>query len=226
MGEICLRHGVFVASDEIHADLQMPASRHVPFASLSEEFRNASLTFWSASKAFNLAGLQTAAIICSDLEVRGRVRHFLKVHCTGEINPFGFLASSVAWDRCSDWLDALRAYLHENYLTLLDFVRTRLPLLKVAALEATYLAWVDATALGLSSAELSCQLEREAKVKFSPGAIYGEPKGYSFLRINLACPRKTLLEALDRIAAWTSSAGLWTTSSRAPSPPSSRLKCD
>ena len=222
VGEICLRHGVFVASDEIHADLQMPASRHVPFASLSEEFRNASLTFWSASKAFNLAGLQTAAIICSDPEVRGRVRHFLKVHCTGEINPFGFLASSVAWDRCSDWLDALRAYLHENYLTLLDFVRMRLPLLKVAALEATYLAWVDATALGLSSAELSCQLEREAKVKFSPGAIYGEPKGYSFLRINLACPRKTLLEALDRIAAWTSSAGLWTTSSRAPSPPSSR----
>ena len=201
-GEICRRHGVFVVSDEIHADLQMPGSRHVPFAALSDEFRDSSLTFWSASKAFNLAGLQTAAVVCADPEVRARVGRCLGLHGTGELNPFGFLASSVAWNECADWLDALCAYLRENHRTLVGFVRERLPQLRVAELEATYLAWVDATALGVPSSGLARRLEDEAKVRFSPGAIYGEPSCSSFLRVNLACPRAMLREALERVAAW------------------------
>lgn len=204
-GEICRRHGLFVVSDEIHADLQMPGSRHVPFAALSDDFRDHSLTFWSASKSFNLAGLQTAEIVCADPAVRARVAHRLRVYGTGEINPFGFVAASVAWERCTDWLDALCAYLRENHRTLLDFVRARLPSCGVAALEATYLAWMDATALGVPSADLVRRLETEAKVKFAPGAIYGEPDGASFLRINLACPRATLRAALERTAAWVAS---------------------
>ena len=202
-GEICLRHGVRMVSDEIHADLQMPGSRHIPLGGLGDALGESSLTFWSASKAFNLAGLQTAAVLSADSAVRERVRHFLRAHGTGELNPFGFLASSVAWDGCAGWLDGLRAYLGGNYRTLLDFVHARLPRLRVATLEATYLAWVDATATGLSSLELSRRLEHEAKVKFSPGAVYGEPRGSSFLRINLACPRATLLDALERVAAWS-----------------------
>jgi hypothetical protein len=94
-------------------------------------------------------------------------------------------------------------YLSGNYRTLLDFVRLRLPTLRVAALEATYLAWVDATALGFDSTALAARLEYEAKVKFSQGAIYGEPHGSAFLRINLACPRITLMDALERFAKWT-----------------------
>ena len=200
VGEICLRHGVFVASDDIHADLQMPGSRHVPFASLGGDFAQNSATFWSASKAFNLAGLQTAEVICGNAEARERIRHALRANRTGELNAFGFVASKVAWDDCERWLDELRTYLHGNYSALLAFVRKRLPALRVASLEATYLAWVDISALNVPSAELARRLEHEAKVKFSPGAIYGEEKGAAYLRINLACPRATLLEALERTA--------------------------
>ena len=200
VGEICLRHGVFVASDEIHADLQMPGSRHVPFASLGGDFAQNSATFWSATKAFNLAGLQTAAVICANAAARERIRHALRVNRTGELNVFGFVASKTAWDECAPWLDELRDYLHGNYTALLAFVRDRLPALQVAKLEATYLAWVDTTSLGVPSAEIARRLEHEAKVKFSPGAIYGEEKGAAYLRINLACPRATLFEALGRTA--------------------------
>ena len=202
IGDICRRHGVFVASDEIHADLQMPSSRHVPFASLGEEFAQNSATFWSASKAFNLAGIQTAAIICANDAVRANIRHALRVNRTGELNPFGFVASKAAWNECEEWLDALRTYLHENYVALTTFIHDRLPMLQVAKLEATYLAWVDVTSLGISSAEIDSRLEHEAKVKFSPGAIYGEEKGATYLRINLACSRTTLLEALERTASF------------------------
>jgi cystathionine beta-lyase len=202
VGEICLRHGVFVASDEIHADLQMPGSRHVPFASLGGDFSQWSATFWSASKAFNLAGLQTAAVVCANDAARERIRHVLRVNRTGELNPFGFVASKVAWDECEGWLDALRTYIHGNYSALMTFIRDRLPVLQIARLEATYLAWVDATPLGVPSVELTRRLEREAKVKFSSGAIYGEGKSAACLRINLASPRATLLEALDRTAGF------------------------
>ena len=202
VGDICQRHGVFVASDEIHADLQMPDSRHVPFASLGGDFAQNSATFWSASKAFNLAGLQTAEVICGNAEARERIRHALRANRTGELNAFGFVASKVAWDDCEGWLDELRTYLHGNYSALLAFVRKRLPALRVASLEATYLAWVDISALNVPSAELARRLEQEAKVKFSPGAIYGEEKGATYLRINLACSRTTLLEALERTASF------------------------
>ena len=200
VGEICLRHGVFVASDEIHADLQMPGSRHVPFASLGGDFAQGSATFWSASKAFNLAGLQTAAVVCANDAVRARIRHALRVNRTGELNPFGFIASKVAWDTCAPWLDALRTYLHGNYSALRSFIRGRLPMLRVAKLEATYLAWVDFTSFGVPSAELARRLERDAKVKFHPGDVYGGEEGSTFLRINLASPRAMLLEALERTA--------------------------
>jgi len=202
VGEICLRHGVFVVSDEIHADLQMPGSHHVPFASLGGDFMQNSATFWSATKAFNLAGLQTAAVVCANAAAREKIRHALRVNRTGELNVFGFVASKVAWDDCEGWLDELRTYLHGNYSALLAFVRKRLPALRVASLEATYLAWVDISALNVPSAELARRLEQEAKVKFSPGAIYGEEKGATYLRINLACSRTTLLEALERTASF------------------------
>ena len=199
-GEICLRHGVFMASDEIHADLQMPGSRHTPFATVSEAFPSASATFWSASKAFNLAGLQTAAVICGNPSIRTKIRQALAMNGTGDLNPFGFLAAATAWDRCEGWLDDLRRYLYGNDRFLATFIRERLPRVQVATLEATYLAWADFSAFGLSSAELANRLEREAKVKCSPGAIYAEPAGSAFLRINLATSRAILREALTRIA--------------------------
>ena len=198
VGEICRRHGVFVLSDEIHADLQMPGSRHVPYAKVAAGHEDTFMTFWSATKTFNLAGLHVSAAVCADPEVRSRMRRMHSMHGTGYLNTFGFLASAVAWDRCAYWLDELREYLHGNYLALLEFVRERLPCVRVADLDATYLAWLDVTALGVSSDELARRLEIEAKVKLSPGAMFLEPRGESFLRLNLASPRAMLMEALAR----------------------------
>ena len=199
-GEICRRHGVFLLSDEIHADLQMPGSRHVPYAKVAEGFEGTFMTFWSATKTFNLAGLHASVAICANSKVRDRMRRMHSKHGTGYLNTFSFLASSVAWDKCAYWLDELRTYLHGNYLALLGFIRERMPQVRVADLDATYLAWLDVTALGIPSWELAQRLETEAKVKLSPGAMFLEPEGESFLRVNLASPRAMLIEALERCA--------------------------
>lgn len=199
-GEICRRHGVFLLSDEIHADLQMPGSRHVPYAKVAEGLEDTFMTFWSATKTFNLAGLHASVAVCANPKVRDRMRRMHGKHGTGYLNTFSFLASSVAWDKCAYWLDELLPYLHGNYLALLGFIRERMPRVRVADLDATYLAWLDVTALGVPSRELAQRLETEAKVKLSPGAMFLEPKGESFLRVNLASPRAMLMEALERCA--------------------------
>ena len=199
-GEICRRHGVFLLSDEIHADLQMPGSRHVPYAKVAEGFEDTFMTFWSATKTFNLAGLHASVAVCANPKVRDQMRRMHGKHGTGYLNTFSFLASSVAWDKCAYWLDELLPYLHGNYLALLGFIRERMPRVRVADLDATYLAWLDVTALGVPSRELAQRLETEAKVKLSPGAMFLEPKGESFLRVNLASPHTMLMEALERCA--------------------------
>lgn len=198
VGEICRRHGVFVLSDEIHADLQMPHSRHVPYAKVAVGHEDTFMTFWSATKTFNLAGFHVSVAICANPKVRDRMRQMHSLHGTGYLNTFGFLASSAAWDHCAYWLDELRTYLYGNYLALLEFVRERLPRVRVADLDATYLAWLDVTAFGIPSGDLARRLEVEAKVKLSPGAMFLESKGESFLRLNLASPRAMLMEALAR----------------------------
>ena len=198
VGEICRRHEVFVLSDEIHADLQMPGLCHVPYAKVADGFEDTFMTFWSATKTFNIAGLHVSAAVCANPEVRERMRRMHSIHGTGYLNTFGFLASSVAWEKCAYWLDELRTYLHGNYLAFLKFVRERLPRVHVADLDATYLSWLDVTELGVPSGELARRLETEAKVKLSPGEMFLEPKGESFLRVNLASPRSMLMEALER----------------------------
>ena len=201
-GEICRRHGVLVASDEIHADLQMPGSRHVPFALAGDWEPEEFVTFWSATKAFNLAGLHAAVALCPDSVLRTKIRKAQEVGGSDHLNAFGFVASAAAWDCCSDWLDELRAYLLGNYETMLSFLRGRMSAVKATTLEATYLAWLDVSEFGIPSGELARRLEDEARVKFAPGSIYAEPQGGAFMRVNLASPRAMLMEALERTAAF------------------------
>lgn len=200
VASICRARGVPVASDEIHADLQMPGSRHVPFATVAPD---AAAVLLSASKAFNLAGLQNAALVCPDPALRARLAAGLEARGAAEPGPLGFAAAEAAWREGAPWLDALLRHLHGNFLALASFLRERLPALRLAALEATCLAWMDATAAPAAasgSAALARRLEREARVKLSPGSVYGEAPGTAHLRLNLATSRARLLEALDRIA--------------------------
>lgn len=203
MNDICMGHGVRVVSDEIHCELTMPGFTYTPFASLGKECLDNSVTLNSPSKSFNTAGLQIANIICNDPSTRQLINRAININEVCDVNPFGVIALQAAYNEGGEWLDQLKDYLHANYLALRRFFADRLPQLPVTRLEGTYLVWVDITATGLTSDELTELLLREGKVMVNSGTMYGRKAGEGFIRINIACPRARLMEALERIAATT-----------------------
>lgn len=198
IGEICLRHNVRVIADEIHCELVYPEHTYIPFASISEEFLHNSVTCLSPSKAFNLAGLQIANIIAADSELRKKIDKAINVNEVCDVNPFGIEALIAAYNEGEDWLDELRHYLYANYIYLKAFFDRYLPQFPVLPLEGTYLVWVDCSVLQLSSTVIEKIVLEKGKLLINPGRMYGE-EGDNFLRINIACPRKQLLDGLKRL---------------------------
>lgn len=197
MGEICLRHGVLVVADEIHCELTYDGHDYTPFASLSEEFLRHSVTCNSPSKAFNLAGMQIANIVAADEGVRRRIDRAVNDNEVCDVNPLGVAALTAAYNEGAEWLDALRAYLRENYRFLRRYFQEHLPQYAVLPLEGTYLAWIDCRAAGMDSEALAERLLTKGRLFVNPGAIYG-PAGNAFIRLNIACPRKLLADGLER----------------------------
>lgn len=152
----------------------------------------------SPSKAFNIAGLQIANIVASDDEVRSRIDRAINDNEVCDVNPFGVEALIAAYNSGGEWLDELITYLHDNYRCLCDFFARHLPQLGVTRLEGTYLVWVDCRSLGISSEELCSRLLREQHLWLNEGIMYGQA-GEGFVRINIACPRSRLMEALERL---------------------------
>lgn len=198
IGEICLRHDVIVVSDEIHCDLVYDGFTHIPFASVSEAFLPRTVTCTAPSKTFNLAGIQVANIIAADEQIRKKIDKALNVNEVCEINAFAVEALIAAYAQGDEWLDELRAYLHGNYTLLVDFFRNHLPHLHVLPLEATYLVWVDCSALGISSKEIVDRLLSEEKLWLNEGTMYGEA-GEGFVRINIATQRSRLIQGLEKL---------------------------
>lgn len=201
VGEICIRHGVTVVSDEIHCELVYSGHRHIPFASISDDFLRHSVTCVSPSKAFNIAGLQIANIIAPDETMRRRIDKAININEVCDVNPFGVIATMAAYNEGEEWLGQLLDYLWQNYLFLVEFCRTHLPDFPVARLEGTYLAWMDCRTLGIGSEELEQLLVGEAKLWLNAGTMYGA-EGEAFMRWNLACPRSVLKQALARFKAF------------------------
>ncbi|ERK40388.1 putative C-S lyase [Segatella baroniae F0067] len=199
MNAICLKHGVKVVSDEIHCELVMPGFRFVPFASVSAACRDNCVVLNSPSKAFNIAGLQIANIICADAAVRRRIDRAVNINEVCDVNPFGVLALQAAYTAGEEWLDELNAYIHGNYELVKDFVAKEMPKLKVVRMEGTYLVWLDVMGLESTSDELTDKLLKEAKVMVNSGTMYGRRAGEGFIRLNIACPRARLLEGLKRM---------------------------
>ena len=197
IGEICRKHGVWVISDEIHNEIVMPGHRYTPFASLSEDNRRCSVTCVSPSKSFNLAGLQIANIICSDVALSRRIDRAININEVCDVNPFGVVATIAAYNESEDWIDELNSYIWKNYETL-----KRMLALPITPLEGTYLAWVDCSSicqkLSMNSEKLEEYLMEKAKVYLNAGTMYGKA-GEGFMRINLACPNVILTEALKRL---------------------------
>ena len=200
-GEICLRHNVFVISDEIHCELTYAGHDYTPFASLGEEHLRHSATCISPSKAFNIAGLQIANIVVADGELRGRIDRAININEVCDVNPFGVETTIAAYSQeGAEWLDQLRSYLHDNYLTVKNFFAQHLPDFPVTELEGTYLVWIDISASGRGADEITDELLRKQKLMVNSGTMYG-PGGENFIRLNIACPRSTVLEGLRRMAA-------------------------
>ena len=189
---------MIVVSDEIHCDLVHPGYRHIPFAAISEEFLLHSVSCSSPSKAFNLAGLQVANILAADEGLRGKIDKALNVNEVCEISPFAIEALIAAYTDREEWLEDLKRYLQGNYEYLRDFFARHLPRFPVLPLEATYLVWVDCSALKLSSERIAEMLLDEQKLWINPGSMYGS-SGEGFIRINIGCPRALLGQGLARL---------------------------
>lgn len=197
VGEICIRHGVIVVSDEIHCELVFPEYRYTPFASISEDFLQHSVTCISPSKAFNIAGLQIANIVCADAGCRARIDRAINDNEVCDVNPFGVIATQAAYNDGEEWLNQLVEYLQANYLYMREFCREQLPEFPVTILEGTYLVWMNCSKLGMSSEKLEQRLIDEAGLWLNAGTMYGA-EGEGFMRWNIACPHDTLREGLKR----------------------------
>ncbi len=198
VGDICLKHNVLVVSDEIHNELTMPGKSYTSFGTLGEPYLTNAVVLTSPSKAFNIAGLQIANITVKSPTLRRKINRAINVNEVCDVNPFGVEALQAAYTKEGEaWLEELREYLGGNYRALREFVGERMPELKVVEMEATYLVWVDCSAMGMESDVLEERLMEEQHVWFNAGKMY-QPEGSRFVRINIACPRERLREALRR----------------------------
>lgn len=199
MNEICLRHRVAVVSDEIHCELVMPGNKFTPFAAVNEDCKNNGVTLNSPTKNFNIAGLQIANIVCANPVWCRRIDRAINIFEVCDVNPFGPVALETAYNDSENWMDELNEYLFANYQLLCDTFAKELPLYEVMRLEGTYLVWVDVRPSGLTSDEVTEKLLKEGKVQVNSGTMYGQTTGEGYVRINIACPRATLIEGLKRM---------------------------
>lgn len=199
LGELCLQYHCLVLSDEIHADLIMPGFRNTPMANLSEELAANTVTCMAPSKTFNLAGLSTSEIIISNPELREKFNHYNidRLHLQMG-NIFGDVALKAAYTHGEEWLEQLMKYISENVQYVKDFLKNNIPQIKTFPHEATYLLWMDFNELGIEHEQLSKILIHEIKLGFNDGVIFGD-EGRGFMRINLACPKSVVEEAMKRL---------------------------
>ncbi|MBS7526323.1 pyridoxal phosphate-dependent aminotransferase [Fusibacter paucivorans] len=198
LGEICLANDVLVVADEIHSDLIMSGHQHTPFASISESFANNSITCVAPSKTFNLAGLQVSNIIIPNDKLRKEYQVTLENNAIRHPNTFGIVALEAAYTKGEPWLEAVLAYIEGNMDFIKKFVDERLPGVTFKKPEGTYLAWLDFRGLNMDQSSLEKWMQRDLKLALDEGYIFGSG-GEGFERINAACPRSLIEEALGRI---------------------------
>jgi len=198
MGEICLRHGVVVVADEIHQDFVFPGHKHAVFASINEDLAKITVTCTSPSKTFNLAGLLCANIFISNKDLRDKFKEEYAGCGLSQPGVMGLVACEAAYKDGAEWLDQLIDYLAGNMQLLKTFLSRRMPKIKLVEPEGTYMAWLDCNGLGLGAKELDETLTQKCKLWLSSGPSFGKG-GNRFERINVACPRSVLQNALERL---------------------------
>lgn len=197
MGEICRAHQVLVLADEIHHDFIFPGETHTPFVCAGEGFEDFTITCTAPSKTFNLAGLKTSNIIVSNQALREAFRKGITRAGLGGLNCFGVFATEAAYTYGDRWVDELVAYIHQNFVFLDQALRERVPAVKLVPQEGLYMAWLDCSGLGKQGDELF-QFFVQAGIWPDKGEDFGG-NGTGFTRLNLACPRSIVAQAVDRL---------------------------
>lgn len=198
MGELCLKYKVTVVADEIHSDLVFKQYKHIPFASISKDFEQNTLVCTAPSKTFNLAGLATSNIIISNEELRRKYDIACENMALKSFNIFGAVACEAAYRHGEGWLGQVIDYIEANKNYALDFITNRIPRLKPFDSEGTYFLWLDCRNLGFSRDELERFMLHKARLWFNQGYIFGAG-GDGFVRINIACRRAIIGEAMTRL---------------------------
>lgn len=197
IGDLCSKHHVLVLSDEIHCDITEPGWEYTPFASVSENCRTNSITCVAPTKAFNLAGLQTAAVIVPDDHLRHKVSRGLNTDEVAEPNVFAAIAPIAAFTCGGEWLDSLRNYLWENRAFAEEYIKKEIKGISPVSARATYLLWLDCRNMSGSSTQFCHFIRSHSGLYLSDGNEYRNGEG--FLRMNLACPRQQVEDGLKRL---------------------------
>lgn len=198
VGEICQKHGVLVVSDEIHADFTYTGHTHRVFASVKSEFADFTITCTAPSKTFNLAGLQNSNIFIPNRQLRHAYKKELSACGCGGTNCMGMAACQAAYEAGADWLEQLKQYLAGNLAYVRQFLREKLPDIALIEPEGTYLVWLDLRKLGLTEQQQRQLIVQDAKLWLDTGTLFGQG-GEGFERINIACPRATIEQAMQRL---------------------------
>lgn len=198
IGDLCIKYSVIVVSDEIHCDLTEPDINYTPFASVSENCQNNSITCIAPTKAFNIAGLQTSAVVVPNKTLRHKVWRGLNTDEIAEPNAFAVAASVTAFSYGEEWLNQLRKYISDNKKYTVEFISKEIPKIKVVPSEATYLMWFDCSEITQDTKQLSEFIREKTGLYISYGGQFGG-NGNLFLRFNIACPKQVLCDGLERL---------------------------
>ena len=197
LGDICVKHHVTVVSDEIHEDFVFKG-KHQVFANIKKEYEEITVTCTAPSKTFNIASLMISNILIPNPELKRKFKHQMDAAGISQLNVLGLVACEAAYEHGEEWYQAMKAYVKENIEFVKQYVEEQLPGVNMVEHEGTYLVWLDFRGTGLSVEELDDKIINQAKLWLDSGKIFGSC-GEGFQRINVACPRKVLEEALDRI---------------------------
>lgn len=198
LGEICIDNNIIIISDDIHFDLIYSGYNHTVIASISETFAQNSIICTAPSKTFNIAGLQVSNIIIPNKELRKRFKITLENNIVSGANVFGIEALKAAYYRCDDWLSQLMIYLEESLNYVIDFTENYIPEIKVIKPQGTFIIWLDCSNLNMNEKEIKEFFIRKCRLGLDEGSIFGQ-EGKYFMRMNIACSKKVIEEALNRI---------------------------
>ncbi len=204
LAKICYENNILVISDEIHSDMAIFGNKHIPFATVSNEARENSITFMAPSKTFNMAGIVSSFAIISNKEIREKLFNFLISCELNNAHIFAYTATQAAYENGDEWLQQILHYVEENILFVDNYIKTNIPKVKVFIPQASFLLWLDCRELNLSQPELIDLFVKKAKLALNSGCMFGS-EGVGYMRMNIGCSRKIIEQALENLRAVVSS---------------------